>query len=241
MFITMRRSYTVEEFKKAVEESYSIAQALIKLGLAPKGGNYRVFKRFKQLHNIDTSHFTGQGHLKGKNHTYRTIPLSEILIENYQYSSNALRKRLISEGLKEHKCECCGLSEWLNGPIPLELDHIDGDHCNNVIENLRILCPNCHAKTPTYRGKNKKNLNSETNRTKSERLNSQKTYNCSSCGVKLSSKCKTGLCLSCYSKKQRKCERPTREVLLDEIKNSSYVAVGKKYGVSDNTIRNWLK
>ena len=85
-----------------------------------------------------------------------------------------MRKRLISEGIKEHKCECCGLSEWLGEPIPLELDHIDGDHYNNTYKNLKILCPNCHAKTPTYRGKNKRRITSETVRTKKEREKTKK-------------------------------------------------------------------
>ena len=135
----MKHSYTIEEFKSAVQGSYSIAQALNKLGVSPRGGNYRVFKKFEKLYEIDTSHFTGQGHLKGKTHNFNTTPLSEILVKDYEYSSNKLRKRLISEGIKEHKCECCGLNEWLGESIPLELDHIDGDHYNNILENLKIL------------------------------------------------------------------------------------------------------
>jgi len=229
----MKYSYNIEEFKKAVEESYSIAQALTKLGLSPKGGNYRVFKKFKKLYEIDTSHFTGQGHLKGKTHNFNTIPLSEILVKNYEYSSNRLRKRLISEGLKQHKCECCKLTKWLGELIPLELDHIDGDHCNNTLENLKILCPNCHAKTPTYRGKNKKNKNSETTSTK-------KVYNCSFCQIELKTRCKTGLCKSCFSKSQRKVKRPSKEQLIKEIQESSYLTVSRKYGVSDNAIRKWI-
>jgi len=241
MFISMNHSYTTEEFKKAVEESYSIAQALIKLGLSPRGGNYRVFKKFQKLYNIDTSHFTGQGHMKGKKNNFLIKPLSEILVKNCEYSSNKLRKRLIEEGLKEHNCECCGLTEWLGEPIPLELDHIDGDHYNNLIENLKILCPNCHAKTPTYRGKNKTNKNSETIRTKKERIRTKKVYKCTSCDVELNSKCKTGLCHSCHSKSQRKVERPAKEQLIKEIQESSYLSVGKKYGVSDNAVRKWIK
>jgi len=240
MFISMRHSYTIEEFKKAVEESYSIAQTLTKLGLSPKGGNYRVFKKFEKLYNINTSHFTGQGHLKGKSHKFNTIPLSEILVKDYEYSSNKLRKRLIAEGLKEHRCECCRLNEWLGEPIPLELDHIDGDHYNNQLENLKILCPNCHAKTPTYRGKNKKSKNSQTLKNKNQIAIIKKIYNCSSCRIQLKRKCKTGLCNSCYSKSQRKVERPSKEQLLQEVNQSSYVAVGKKYGVSDNAIRKWI-
>ena len=237
----MKHSYTIEEFKSAVQVSYSIAQALTKLGVSPRGGNYRVFKKFEKLYEIDTSHFTGQGHLRGKTHNFNTIPLGEILIKDYEYSSNKLRKRLISEGIKEHKCECCGLNEWLGEPIPLELDHIDGDHYNNILENLKILCPNCHAKTPTYRGKNKKNKKSETIRTKTERIRTKKVYNCLSCDIELSGKCKTNLCVSCYSKSQRRVERPPIEQLLREVQESSYVSVGKKYGVSDKTICKWLK
>lgn len=241
MFIGMRHSYSIEQFKKAVEESYSIAQALTKLGLAPRGGNYRVFKKFEKLYNVDTSHFTGQGHLKGKSHNCKLIPLSEILVKDCEYSSNKLRKRLITEGLKKHRCECCELNEWLGEPIPLELDHIDGDHYNNQLENLKVLCPNCHAKTPTYRGKNKKRKDSQTSKNRTQIAKNKKIYNCSSCGIQLKGKCKTGLCTACYSKTQRKVERPPKEQLLKEIQQSSYVAVARKYGVTDNAIRKWLK
>lgn len=237
----MKHSYTIEEFKKAVEESFSIAQALTKLGISPKGGNYRVFKKFEKLYGIDTSHFTGQGHLKGKTHNFNTTPLKDILVKNYEYSSNKLRKRLINEGIKEHKCECCGLKEWLGDPIPLELDHIDGDHYNNTLENLKVLCPNCHAKTPTYRGKNKKHKKSQTIKNKEQNIRTKIIHNCFSCGVELKKKCKTGLCFLCHSKTQRKVERPPIEQLLKEIEESSYLAVGKKYGVSDNAIRKWIK
>jgi Zn finger protein HypA/HybF involved in hydrogenase expression len=232
----MKHSYTLEEFKSSVLNSNSIAQALTKLGLSPKGGNYRVFKKFQKLYNVDTSHFTGQGHLKGKTHNFNTIPLNQILVKDYDYSSNSLRKRLIVEGLKEHRCECCGLDEWLGELIPLELDHIDGDHSNNTIENLKILCPNCHAKTPTYRGKNKKKSFIE----KQKILNDKPIYYCNSCNTKLKTNSKTGLCSACYSKSQRKVERPNKEQLLKEVSESSYVAVGKKYGVSDKSIRKWL-
>ena len=237
----MKHSYTIKEFRDAVQGSYSIAQALTKLGVSPKGGNYRVFKKFEKLYGIDTSHFTGQGHLKGKTHKFNTIPLEEILVKDYEYNSNKLRKRLISEGIKEHKCERCGLNEWLGEPIPLELDHIDGDHYNNSLENLKILCPNCHAKTPTYRGKNKKSKDSQTTKNKNQIEKVKKIYNCFSCDIQLKRQCKTGMCFSCHSKAQRKIERPSREQLLKEIQESSYVAVGKKYGVSDNAIRKWLK
>ena len=78
----------------------------------------------------------------------------EELSQSSTVTSHKLRLRLLEEGIKEHKCECCGLTTWLDGPIPLELHHKDGDHKHNVLENYELLCPNCHALTDSYRGKN---------------------------------------------------------------------------------------
>ena len=77
-----------------------------------------------------------------------------LLIENSGWTSHNIRNRILSEGIKEHKCECCGLTEWLGHPIPLELHHLNGIHTDNRLENLQVLCPNCHARTDSYRGKN---------------------------------------------------------------------------------------
>lgn len=65
-------------------------------------------------------------------------------------ASHRLRLRLLEEGIKEHKCECCGNTEWMGYPIPLELHHKDGNHFNNELSNLELLCPNCHAQTDNY-------------------------------------------------------------------------------------------
>lgn len=92
---------------------------------------------------------------------YRTIPLDQLLRKDTNYQSNKLRIRLIEDGVKEEVCESCELREWNQRPIPLELDHIDGDKTNNEISNLRILCPNCHAQTLHYRGRNTKKFRSK--------------------------------------------------------------------------------
>jgi hypothetical protein len=152
-----KRKYTDEQFIQAVKESFSVREALKKLGLSPTGGSYKLFvKRCKML-NLDTSHFTGKGHLKNKTHNWAPkIDLSLILVEDSHYNSNSLRKRLIKENYFKYQCCDCLLSEWRGEPIRLELEHINGVNTDNRIENLKILCPNCHSLTDTYRGKNKK-------------------------------------------------------------------------------------
>lgn len=84
----------------------------------------------------------------------RAFSLENIMVENSTYQSNKLRIKLIISGLKEHKCECCGLSKWFNKKIPLELNHKNGINSDHRFFNLELLCPNCHALTDNYRGKN---------------------------------------------------------------------------------------
>lgn len=146
--------HTVEELQAAVTASTSIRQVLMILGIAAKGGNYKTIQQRLMKHNIDTSHFLGMAQ-KGRPKRMRR-DINDYLNNDFPVQSNMLRKRLLREGVLERRCSSCGLEEWMEAPIPLELDHIDGDHQNNLLSNLRLLCPNCHALTPTYRGKNKK-------------------------------------------------------------------------------------
>ena len=151
-----QRKWNLEQLKEAVKNNKSIRGVLIELGLAPKGGNFATIKKAIEQNNIDSSHFTGQLWNKGGHQVCNpALPLADILKEGIEYQSFKLKKRLIEAQIKEKKCECCGNIVWLNKPIPLELHHIDGNHKNNKLENLQLLCPNCHALTENYRGKNK--------------------------------------------------------------------------------------
>jgi 5-methylcytosine-specific restriction endonuclease McrA len=155
----VRRKYTEDLLIKAVAVSVSYAGTLKFLGLKPAGANYGNVKRHILELQLDISHWKGQGWNKGQTFGPRRA-ISEYLIDNTlrirpHINSNSLRKRLIREGLKEAKCECCGITEWNGQKAPLELDHINGNHENNKLENLQILCPNCHAQTDNYRGRNR--------------------------------------------------------------------------------------
>ena len=148
--------YTDEQLIEAVKTSLSIAEVCRKLGIKAVGGNYATIHNKINKLNLDTTHFTGKAWNQGLK--YKVVvpakPLQEILKENTPYQSYKLKLRLIKEGLKEEKCECCGNTEWLGQPIKLELHHINGNHNDNRLENLQLLCPNCHAYTDNYRGKN---------------------------------------------------------------------------------------
>jgi len=146
--------YTREEFSAAVAASGSIRQVLIKLKLAPRGGSYKTYHRLVDLYELDTSHFHGRAWNKGRK-TGPKRPLENYLSNKFFIQSYILKCRLIKEGYFEHKCSVCNHKNWQGQVVPIELDHINGNHKDNSLKNLRLLCPNCHAQTPTYRSKNR--------------------------------------------------------------------------------------
>ncbi|MDK2899256.1 MAG: hypothetical protein PWQ10_443 [Patescibacteria group bacterium] len=153
-----QRSWTDNQLKEAVVMAKSYRSVIVKLGLIPAGGNYtQVQSRIKDL-KLDVAHFTGMTWNKGTTyHSKSRLPIEELLIFGSKIQSFKLKNRLYESGLKLPKCELCGWARVSkDGRIPLELDHINGIHDDNRIDNLRILCPNCHSLQPTHRGKNKK-------------------------------------------------------------------------------------
>lgn len=150
-----------------------------------------------------------------------------------------LRKKLIEDGIKKDECEKCGLSEWMGQKISLELHHKDGNRFNNELENLEILCPNCHSLIPNHRRMKKSLDNSVTYRKKMPKVKKEIKYKFCQCGKSINKR--SNYCSSCYNLKQRKIERPEINILMNDIKLLGYSSTGRKYGVSDNAIRKWIK
>ena len=147
------KKYSEAELREAISSSITYREVLLKLNIKAAGGNYKTLHKAIEHFDIDVSHMLGKASNRGRTFSPKRN-INEYLINECPIQSNRLRKRLIKEGFFEHKCSSCNLKEWLEKPIPLELDHINGNHLDNSLVNLRLLCPNCHALTPTYRGKN---------------------------------------------------------------------------------------
>lgn len=259
--------YTKEQLEEAVRNSLSIAQVCRLVGIRPVGGNYKTLKEKFELYNIDTSHFTGQGWNVGlKFKPNKPKEMSEILVENSTYlNSNNLRQRLIKEGYKEHKCEHCGLTEWQGEPIKLELHHINGDNTDNRLENLQLLCSNCHSKTDNFRSKNKISkasdvrlqkyeeamklkelglLESKEETPKNTKPKQEKTkLICPVCGKEFIAKGSTSKYCSveCYREDNKGNRPPLPQLIKDFQELKSFTQVGNKYGVSDNAVKKWCK
>ena len=156
----LRRRWDELQLREAVKASASLSGVMRCLGLAVAGNSVKAVQTTATMLGLDVSHFKGQGWSKsmsGMPSPPQAISLGEILVEESRYtSSKDLKRRLFKSGLKEKRCEHCSNTEWMGKAIPLQLDHINGIRTDNRLENLRVLCPNCHALTPTWGGRNHK-------------------------------------------------------------------------------------
>lgn len=142
-----RKKYYID----LIKNSFSLREVCLKAGLVVTTGNYDTLKKIIKDENIDVSHFKRQT----KNVTEKR-DITYYLKKDIKIGTSLLKKKLFQEELKEKRCECCGRTEWMDKPINLQLHHINGDNTDNRLENLQILCPNCHSYTDNYCGKNQK-------------------------------------------------------------------------------------
>jgi len=208
------------------------------LGYEVKGHNHRTVQRWAREWGISTDHFDPNiGRLRaGK---ARRAALEEILVEHSTYSRGKLKARLLAAGLKQPVCELCGQGEiWRGKRISLILDHVSGVSDDNRLQNLRIVCPNCNATLDTHCGRKLPRERTCPGCRNSFAPTSLPHRYCSSiCWGKIAAGRYTGT----SHPETRKVERPSFEQLQRDVASMSMLAVGRKYGVSDNAVRKWLR
>lgn len=210
------------EMQSLLDSSDSVVSVLSKLGLNPASGNHRT------LHKRIKEEGLSMEKLK-KNRQEKTVEWSkrfskayvneDVFCENSTYGRNHLKTRIIQQGLISYVCSVCGNKGHYNGyPLSLQLHHVNGIASDNRLENLRFVCPNCHSQTKTFSGKKKKKAIEKKRETTEERR-------------------ERGIAQNMRLRKFN----PSKEELESDLKSMSFLAMGRKYGVSDNAVRKRCK
>lgn len=214
-------TYNYDEVVESVKTSTNGCEALRKMGRRARGSSVTHFFEYLRKNKIDFSHFTRKmSKPTSKKHW------SEILVNNKDVKSKILRRSMLESGIK-HKCAKCGIGElWQNEKLVLQIEHIDGNHLNNVKSNLEFLCPNCHSQTETF--------------------GTLKGF--------VQNKCQCGKAINNKSEKCRRCNN--REIASNTIRPSSCppkeeleklvweipaTKIAIKYGVSSKAVEKWCK
>lgn len=144
--------YSKELLQENIKNCYSFAELCKRLGLRPEGSNPKTIRKKLDQYEIDYSHFHGKGWNKLTHCSYGNtgLPLDQFFTIHSSATTSKVRNRLLKNNLKENKCEECGISTWKDKPIVIQLHHINGNNTDNRIENLQMLCPNCHSQTDSY-------------------------------------------------------------------------------------------
>jgi len=231
--------YSESDARKAIASSLCYSEALQKLGLRPAGGNHRLFRKYvDEVWRIPTDHFDPNKARAARLNRKRPVPLDQVLTIKSNYNRSALKRRLYDTGLKDRRCELCGQGEeWRGMLMSLILDHINGIPDDNRLENLRIVCPNRAATLETHCG----------------RQNRLVERGCALCGavfiprVRKQRYCSRACGMRHSNGRRmpkpgnRKVERPSYEQLMADVASMSFLAIGRKYGVSDSAVRKWIR
>ena len=221
----MKYDWSKERVQKAIEISDSYSETLRNLEIPVQGNNSSTLKRKIEEYGLDISHFTFNNQYTSGKSNFKYIPAKEYLGTGKFITTSKLKDKLIKEGLLINKCDKCGITEWQGQPIVCQLHHINGNPKDNRLENLQMLCPNCHSQTENYCGS----------------ANEKEHYYCKDCGTEITRG--AVYCVLCNAKHKRKVEdRPDKEGLISLYKeHKSFLAIGRLYNVSDKAIAKWFK
>ena len=238
MFVSRGPHYSEAEAREAIAASLSCAEALRRLGMCSTGGSSRILRKYAAPWGISIDHWDPYAAVRGQG-ARRRQPIEEILVESSPFSRNHLKNRLYREGFKDPICELCGQGElWQGRVMGMILDHINGVSDDNRLENLRIVCPNCAATLDTHCARKRRLVRVEQECVrcgKSFRPRDGRQRYCSrECGMRWD---RSGV----PRPGARKVDRPPYSQLLREVRAIGYSATGRRYGVTDNAIRKWLR
>lgn len=215
-----KNQHTKENYEIAAKSVENISDMCRFLGIMPVGGNYKTVRKYIELYEIDTTHFKNR--VSSESTRYKDSPTT----------TTHIKKKMIRD--RGHQCEQCKNDKWLGEPITLELEHIDGNHTNNLDTNLSLLCPNCHSYTKTWRRK-KSSFEYKKPARKSRAGKGYKDL----CGCGSTKLAESKQCSACYNQsRQEKILWPTHSVLLGMIESIGYTSVSQLLGVSEAAVRN---
>lgn len=229
--------FTEDEARVAIANALCWSDALRALGLRAAGGNHRTIKRWAARWEIDTGHFDPNA-VRARALRREPVPLETLLVEHSTASRQNVKRRLLLEGIKQPVCELCGQGElWRGVRMALVLDHINGIADDHRLENLQIVCPNCAATLPTHCGRHNRRTPFEAT--------------CPICGVMFeprfrrqrycSQACGYRRLEGVPQPERRRVPRPPYAQLVREVHAMGWLAVGRRYGVSDNAVRKWVR
>lgn len=233
--ITMRKKTSIfwqidkDILQQVVSDCDSLNKILKHFGFAESNGNYGTLKRRLEKGDINFSHIKlGRDSNKGRTFGPQLLIkeyIEKYCVENSSYNRSHLKRRLLKEGILKNKCCICGFDgKWCGKPITLILDHINGVNNDHRLENLRMVCPMCNSQLETHCGKHRK-----------------KKYFCKDCGKEITKHGKSKLCKICSDKTQERAHYPPQEELKKLVEEKGYCAVGRMFGVTDNSIRKRLR
>lgn len=223
----MKYNWNLSNIQEAVSKADSYSETLRIMNIPTSGRNADTLKRKIEEYNINIDHFTFSKQYKNGSEHLKYKEASQYLKENSNIKPSKLKEKLLKEGIKQNICEnpeCpCKDGTWLYRRLVCQLHHINGDETDNRIENLIMLCPNCHSQTENFCGNSNKN---------------PIKYYCKDCGAEISRR--STYCPKCAYIHAQKIERPSKEQLLNDFKElKSFTQVGNKYNVTDNAVRKW--